>query len=318
MGLICVAAAKGSPGVTTTALALGALWPRPVLVAECDSAGADIPLRMPTDDGGVVDPDHGLLSLAAAGRKGLHSDLVLGHRQRVLGGLEVLVGTRVPEQAAGMTNVWPMLGPALDGIRGYDVIADCGRIGATTPQNVLLRSARLLILLCTAEPSSVVHLRERLLMLAPALDPSSPVGTPIAVAVVADPKARDAVNQVRESLQRTEVPLRFVWHLAYDPKGAGFFKGRVAGRAAKTLLVRTARTVTQDAAGIVEPFFEPAPETEPAPVDAGEATWGDFSFTAPAGSATENGSGDKHAASSVVHRPPTAPNRPQPPNGGAQ
>lgn len=318
MSLLCIAAAKGSPGVTTTALALGALWPRPVLVAECDSAGADIPLRMPSDAGGVVDPDRGLLSLAAAGRKGLHSDLVLGHSQRVLGGLEVLVGTRVPEQAAGMTNVWPMLGPALDGIQGYDVIADCGRIGATTPQNVLLRSARLLILVCTAEPSSVIHLRERLLMLAPALDPSSPVGTPIAVAVVADPKARDAVNQVRESLQRTDVPLQFVWHLAYDTKGAGFFKGRVMGRADKTLLVRTARTVAHDAAGAMEPFHEPLPETEGQPVEASQAAWGDFSFAAPTGAAADNGSGANRAASSTELPPPTAPTYPQPPEGRAQ
>ncbi len=277
MALVTLAAAKGSPGVTTMALVMGALWPRQVLVAECDAAGADIPLRMSSEDGGVIDPDRGLLSLAAAGRKGLQPQLVLDHTQRVLGGTEVLAGARVPEQAAGMTNIWPMLGPALDGIPGYDVLADAGRIGVGTPQTALLRSSRLLILVATAEPSSVVHTRERLNVLAAMLDPASPVGTPIAVAVIADPKARDAVAQVRETLQRTEVPLHGVWHIAHDPKGAGFFKGRIVGRADKTLLVRTAREVTRDVAALVEPFFEPLPEAAvPASMEEGE--WGDFSF----------------------------------------
>lgn len=284
MALVAVAAAKGSPGVTTAALVFGGLWPRSVLVAECDPAGADIPLRLPAADGGVLDPDRGLLSLAAAGRKGLSSDLVLGHTQRIVGGLEVLTGARVPEQAAGMTNVWPMLGPALDGLRGYDVIADCGRIGATTPQNVLLKASRLLVLVCSAEPGSVVHLRERLHVLSATLDPASPVGTPIAVAVVAEPKARDAVAQVRESLARTEVPLSAVWHLAHDPRGAGFFKGDIAGRADKTLLVRTARLAVDEAAALVGPFFVPdeAAETEPAAETPTPGALGDFSLTEPA------------------------------------
>ncbi len=277
MALLTIAAAKGSPGVTTTALVMGALWPRPVLVAECDAAGADIPLRMSADDGGLVDPDRGLLSLAAAGRKGLHPQLVLDHTQRVLGGTEVLAGVRLPEQAAGMSNIWPMLGPALDGIAGYDVLADAGRIGATTPQSALLRSSRLLILVCTTEPSAVVHTRERLHALVPLLDPASPVGTPISVVVIAEPKARGPVAEVRETFRRTEVPLLGVWHVAHDPKGAGFFKGRLAGRADKTLLVRTAREATYAAAAVVEPFFVPEEPVTPTS-DEGPEQWNDFTF----------------------------------------
>jgi hypothetical protein len=262
MSLITVAAAKGSPGVTTTALAFGALWPRPVLVAECDAAGGDIPLRMPSVDGGVLDPDRGLLSLAAAGRRGMSPEMVLAHSQQVLGGLEVLAGVRVAEQAAGMTNLWPVLGATLDSLPGYDVIADCGRIGATTPQSALLRASRLLVMVSSAEPSAVVHLRERLSMLGPTLDPSSPVGTPIAVAVIAPPKEADAVNQVREALQRIDVPLHAVWHLAHDPKGAGFFRGHVTGRADRTLLVRSARQATEELAAAVAPFFRPDGDDE--------------------------------------------------------
>ena len=184
MSLITVAAAKGSPGVTTMSLVLGALWPRQVLVAECDASGADVPLRMPSADGGVIDPDRGLLSLAAAGRKGMSADLVLAHSQRIIGGLDVLAGVRVAEQAAGMANLWPVLGAALDSLPGRDVIADLGRIGATTPQSALLRASRMLVVVTRTEPSAVVHVRERLTMLAPLLEPASAIGTPIAVAVM--------------------------------------------------------------------------------------------------------------------------------------
>jgi hypothetical protein len=310
MALVTLAAAKGSPGVTTTALVMGALWPRPVLVAECDAAGADIPLRMPADDGGVLDPDRGLLSLAAAGRKGLHPQLVLDHTQHVIGGTEVLAGVRVPEQAAGMTNIWPMLGPALDGIAGYDVLADAGRIGATTPQSALLRSSRLLILVCTTEPSAVVHTRERLNTLAPLLDPDSAVGTPIAVFVIAEPKSRDAVAEVRETFKRTEVPLLGVWHVAHDPKGAGFFKGRLVGRADKTLLVRTAREATHEVASIVEPFFVPSEQSGDTDEEA-PGEWVDFTF-APGQSPPVPAPQQNGQASAWVGQPTT------PPPGGAR
>ncbi len=45
--MVVVGSAKGSPGVTTLACALGAVWPvqRRVLVAECDPAGGDIAVR---------------------------------------------------------------------------------------------------------------------------------------------------------------------------------------------------------------------------------------------------------------------------------
>ena len=92
MGLLAVASAKGSPGVTTTALALGALWPRPVRArrvrpvrwrrraapARCRRRGAR--------------PDRGLLSLAAAGRKAAAPRARAAAQPAVLGGLDVVVG----------------------------------------------------------------------------------------------------------------------------------------------------------------------------------------------------------------------------------
>lgn len=261
MGLLAIASAKGSPGATTTALLLGALWPRPAIVAECDPHGGDVVARLPAADGGVLDADRGLLSLAAAGRKSLHADLVPQHTQQVVGGLEVLAGVRAPEQSAGITSLWGQLGPILAALPGRDVIADCGRIGAATPQNVLISSASDLIMVCDTAPSSVVHLRERLLALAPQLRPGSASGTRLHVAVVADPRRVQPVREIREALERASAEVTEVFHLARDVKGAGFFNGRIEGRPDRTALVRSGIPVATRLAAETEPFHVPAAQT---------------------------------------------------------
>ncbi|MCO5999251.1 hypothetical protein [Actinoallomurus rhizosphaericola] len=112
MGLIVLAADKGAPGVTTAAVAIAAVWPRPVLLAECDQAGGDLVYRLPAEDGGMLNPARGMLSLAATARRGLRADQVWEHTQRLVGGLDVLVGLANAEQAQGLTWLWGPLGRA--------------------------------------------------------------------------------------------------------------------------------------------------------------------------------------------------------------
>ena len=78
MALIAIAADKGSPGVTTTSVALAAVWPRRVLLAEADPAGGDLVYRSAGAHGGVLNPNSGLLSLAATARHGRRA--VVGSR----------------------------------------------------------------------------------------------------------------------------------------------------------------------------------------------------------------------------------------------
>lgn len=274
MGLIAVASAKGSPGATTTALLMGALWPRPVIVAECDPHGGDVAARMAASDGGTLDPDRGLLSLGAAGRKNLHADLVPEHTQQVVGGLDVLVGVRVPEQSAGLAHQWGQLGPILAAIPGYDVIADVGRLGAATPQNVMLAAASDLVMVCDDQPSNVVHLRERILALEATLRPASTNGTRIHVLVVTDPRRGRPVKEISDALGRAAAPVTDVHQLARDRKGAGFFAGRVDGRADRTALVRSARPVVAGLSSATEVFFvRPETDQEPGPQGSAWPGW---------------------------------------------
>jgi len=43
--LISIASAKGSPGASTSAHVLAAVWPRPAVLAELDPAGSDLVYR---------------------------------------------------------------------------------------------------------------------------------------------------------------------------------------------------------------------------------------------------------------------------------
>ncbi len=72
MSMIALTSAKGAPGVTTTALALTLVWPRPVLLAECDPAGDSSLLAGYLQ--GSVEHTRGLLGLLAASRRGELAD----------------------------------------------------------------------------------------------------------------------------------------------------------------------------------------------------------------------------------------------------
>ncbi len=118
MALIVLAADKGAPGVTTAAVAIAAVWPRPVLLAECDPAGGDLVYRLPAEGGGMLNPARGLLSLAATARRGLRAGQIWEHTQRLAGGLDVLVGLAGAEQAQGLTWLWSPLGRAFADLPG--------------------------------------------------------------------------------------------------------------------------------------------------------------------------------------------------------
>ncbi|MGJ9414320.1 hypothetical protein ACHAAC_16580 [Aeromicrobium sp. CF4.19] len=256
MALLTLASAKGSPGVTTAAMLFGALWPRPSVVLEADPSGGDIALRMPAADGAALDSQMGLSSLVAAGRKSLYPALVDVHAQRLVGGQKVMVGVATPEQARGITQ-WDTLGRLFAELPGHDTIADLGRVGAGTPQNSLVEASAACVLVVDTLPSNVVHLRERIRRLQETFGRMS--GPALSVVVVAPPKRSRAVREVREALEKSELDVGAVHHLAYDPAGAAFFLGQITGNPGRTQLVRSAQPIVEDLARQTESSFV-APE----------------------------------------------------------
>jgi hypothetical protein len=164
VSLYALVSPGGSPGVTTSALALTLSWPSPVILAECDSSGGDILAGL---FAGHLPATKGLVSLAlAAGQSPDAAAAALWHqlielddeRSRLL-----LAGVSDPRQGAGLAAAWPVLAAALAALPS-DVIADCGRLDATAPPYVLT-VASLAVLVMRPSLRQVSRARPRVEML---------------------------------------------------------------------------------------------------------------------------------------------------------
>src|SRR5215831_16637733 len=244
MALVAVASDKGSPGVTTASVVLAAVWPRPVLLAECDPAGGDLVYRFPAADGSQLNPGRGMLSLAVAARRGLRPEQIWEHTQTLRGGLAVLTGVSTAEQGAGLDSLWGPVGSTLAQLPRGDVIADCGRIGVDGPQHDLLAQAAAIVLITRHDLGEVVRLRERIPALVAALDRRERMSAVISVVVIADHKRfHIALAEVGEALGHGKGLIDVAGGLAYDPRAARQLRGEWGGGLDKSLLARTARDV---------------------------------------------------------------------------
>src|SRR5215469_9828807 len=249
MALIAIAADKGSPGVTTASVALAAVWPRPVLLAECDPAGGDLVYRLPAADGGRLDPRRGLLSLAVAARRGLQPHQVWEHAQKLRGGLDILVGVGGAEQGAGLELLWGSVGRVLAAVPQADVIADCGRVGVDGPVYDLLAQASDVILLSRVSLGEVIRLRDRVSVLATALQRRGrPAGRIDVVVITGYKNFGAAIAEVGQALRQGGAPARVVGGLAYEPKSADQLRGEWSGKLDKSMFIRTARAIAGDLA----------------------------------------------------------------------
>lgn len=248
MALIAFAADKGAPGVSTTALALALAWPRPILLAECDPAGADLPWRLQGQDGAPLSQVTGITSLASSARGSAAASDVWGHAQRLDGGLPALVGPAGPEQAEAIGSAWGAVAAALAAVPDTDVLADCGRLlTAASPVVPVLQRADLVVLVTRPTLAGVAHLRHGITVTARAVNAAGRGSglDRIGVLVVDDGATgrRAGARQVDQVLQDTpglaDVPVLGV--LAYDVKAAAALAGAGWGSGlAKSALLRSA------------------------------------------------------------------------------
>lgn len=165
MPVIALTSSRGSPGVTTTALALTLVWPRPTVLVEADVSGSSSVgagyLR------GSLDPRHGLINFAVEHRAGtLSPDSV---REQAVALTEDESRLLVPalataDQVGSMTpDLWDRLGGVLLALdrAGTDVIVDAGRLGAVGGPDPLLRQAHLVLLVMRTSLDAVVSARAR-------------------------------------------------------------------------------------------------------------------------------------------------------------
>ena len=155
MAIIALVSAKGSPGVTTAALAAALSWHRRLVLAECDPAGGSI---LAGYLGGALDGPRGIGELAVGElRDGSleHAfwsqlvDLDAPRRERLL-----LPGVVDPAQAGSVIPLWQRFADYFTALeRGeppYDVLVDCGRLAVGGPPWPLLRAAAVVLLVTRA------------------------------------------------------------------------------------------------------------------------------------------------------------------------
>ncbi|MEV4809440.1 ParA family protein [Micromonospora avicenniae] len=156
MAIIALVSAKGSPGVTTSALAAALTWHRRLVLAECDPAGGSI---LAGFLGGALDGPRGIGELAVGELRdgNLETafwsqlvDLDAPRRERLL-----LPGVVDPAQSGSVTPLWQRFADFLTGLeRGtppYDVLVDCGRLHVSNPPWPLLRAASVVLVVTRAE-----------------------------------------------------------------------------------------------------------------------------------------------------------------------
>lgn len=240
MGLYAVCSAKGSPGVSTASAALGMAWAGPAVVADLDPAGGDLSLRYRDQEGRPLDPDRGLMSLAAAVRRGSEGADVQEHLQTAGGRLPLLVGVTRPEQVTALGTSWQHVARSLTTMPGYDVLADCGRVlpgSATMP--VLTQSDAILIL-TRPTMEELYHLRERLRGLTEIMRLRDLDAVPVGIAVLAGDRDRVSVPDVQQVIAAAGLPATVLGAFALDPKSASALRYGLNVSERKSLLLRSA------------------------------------------------------------------------------
>jgi MinD-like ATPase involved in chromosome partitioning or flagellar assembly len=238
MSVIAFASVKGSPGVTTTTTALGAVWPEPALVVECDPSGGDLAVRLRGHGGVPFNPDRGLLAFTVSGETDATGPALLApYIQTADGGLDVLVGLPSPIHAARLRDRAPDLALALRAA-GRPVLVDCGRLAPEPTLAPILAATDLLVLMTRCAVDAAWHLRNATRWLAPDLAVPRRV-----VAVIGTPAdARD----VAEALTAADTPLPVIGTLPYDAAAARALGGAWDRDLDRTALVRAARALAMD------------------------------------------------------------------------
>jgi hypothetical protein len=219
VSLYALVSAGGSPGVTTTALALALAWPSQVIVAECDPSGGDILAGL---FAGHLPSSNGLLPLAMEAGRG--ADAAASALWRELTDLDdersrlLLAGISDPRQAAAIAPSWPALAATLAAVPA-DVLADCGRVDAAPAIAPVLTAASLIVLVLRPSLRQISKARQRIELLTDIL------GSTKRLVILL---AGEGTHSARDLAKVLEVPVAA--SLPHDRKTAGVLSDGAGGR----------------------------------------------------------------------------------------
>jgi hypothetical protein len=131
MSIVTLGSAKGSPGVTTIALAVAMWWSRPMVLLEADPAGGDLAARLGLPD------EPGLVGLAASLRRNPRAGArdeswIDRYGQTSQAGVRLVVAPAGSHQATTSVGLLPRLS-TLPLPEGTDILVDLGRLTDSGP-----------------------------------------------------------------------------------------------------------------------------------------------------------------------------------------
>lgn len=246
MMLISVCSSKGAPGVTSTALALAAVWPRPVFLLEADPAGGDLAFRCRSASGGPLATSPNLLSLASAAGSSSAGN-VTTFTQQLACGVSIVQGVGSPGQGRGVASLWGTIAQMCRE-SDVDVIADLGRFDRSSPTLPLADRSDRVLVVANSSMESVVHTRETIIDLVGAIGPDLTRArpTPIVVGPARNARGdRTDTDQVMAAAGDFAGPAA---HMPLDrPALARLEAGEAAnGRLRRTVLMRAASSLVDD------------------------------------------------------------------------
>lgn len=156
--LTILCSAKGSPGATTSALALAAAWPGEAgaLVIEADPAGGDLGIRL-RPRGGAIPTTPTVATLAADAREA-DSD-VTAKAIALNETIRVVPGFQSPAQGRGLTALWSTFAGVLQRSE-TDTLVDIGRLTLESVTMPLVDVADVIVVVVSPTIASLVHARE--------------------------------------------------------------------------------------------------------------------------------------------------------------
>lgn len=241
--LIGLLSAGGSPGVTTTALAMGSVWPAPVVVVDADPSGGDVAAA----GGGMVDASlSNILELVRLSRHDRLPQVLDSQIQTMPFGTPVVVGFGDPSQVGAVS--WPDLAAGLRAVQHRDVLVDLGRWGMPFHAAPLLRACDLLLLVVRTQTRALRRAERVLPLVREDLNRANPGNAGVDLLVVDDHGSFSVADISRR------LGVHVVGELPHDEKAAAVFSdGATAPRhLERTPLVRAVNTVVRTAGQIAQ------------------------------------------------------------------
>jgi hypothetical protein len=251
MSIVAVGSMHGSPGATTLALALAAVWARTgreALMVEADPDGGVLAARL------GLGHHPSITDLAVRSRGSLHPDLVWEAAQTLPGGRPIVVSHPSLDQChATLRSGAGRLAEVLRALPDHDAMVDVGRLRPASPAAPLADAADILLLVMRPRLEDVDAAAQRL----PGLSASS-TGRVVGIVLVGDEPYRPA--DVEEVLGVAVLAM-----LPVDARSAAAVTGAMPGpRALQRLpLLRSVRALAAGLATLLDSGTDPPGVAQP-------------------------------------------------------